>query len=340
MRALEPIFSCIDNNVHANRGNEKTFGLDSFTDFFFKSAWGIVGPDFLEVVQYFFAFFTLLATFNATSISLVPKCDNLSYVKDFQPISYCSAVYKCTTKVLVNRMTPFLPALIFNSQSAFVRRRSIIDNTMLAYELIQGYGRRHISPRCTLKVNLQKTFDSLHWGFLLSVLRAQGFPEKFLKWIEVCLTTPQFSVSFNGSLVSELFVAGVPQKELALMTTCTGFKVGKLPMRILDKIQEWSTKYLSYDGRLQLIKTVIFSVQTYWSCQFLMPKSVLKKVYQYCLSFFWKGKVGSGRGARVYWKAICLPKYEWGLGLKNVVEWNQACILQLIRTWLPGEGFL
>ncbi|KAK5774983.1 hypothetical protein PVK06_042848 [Gossypium arboreum] len=72
---------------------------------------------------------------------------------------------------------------------------------------------------------------------------------------------------------SELFVAKAPQEKLALMTTCSWFKVGRLPMRI----QWWSTKHLSHVGRLQLIKAVIFSVQAYWSCQFLMPKSVFMK---------------------------------------------------------------
>ncbi|KAH1092321.1 hypothetical protein J1N35_019578 [Gossypium stocksii] len=69
---------------------------------------------------------------------------------------------------------------------------------------------------------------------------------------------------------SELFVVGVPQEELAFMAICTGFKVGRLPVRylgvplvsrklsrsncaaltnrILDKIQGWSTKHLSYIG--------------------------------------------------------------------------------------------
>ncbi|KAK5811134.1 hypothetical protein PVK06_026456 [Gossypium arboreum] len=32
------------------QGNEKVPGLDGFTAFFFKSAWGTVGPDFLEAV--------------------------------------------------------------------------------------------------------------------------------------------------------------------------------------------------------------------------------------------------------------------------------------------------
>ncbi|KAK8358138.1 hypothetical protein V6Z11_A05G464200 [Gossypium hirsutum] len=80
------------------QGNEKAPSSNSFAAFFFKSAWGIVGLDFLEVVQYSFASSTLLASFNATSISFVPKCDNLSYVKDFWPISCCSVVYKCITK--------------------------------------------------------------------------------------------------------------------------------------------------------------------------------------------------------------------------------------------------
>ncbi|XP_016679213.1 uncharacterized protein [Gossypium hirsutum] len=98
-------------------------------------------------------------------------------------------------------MAPFVPVLISNSQSAFFTRLSITNNAMLADDLMQGNGRRHFSPRYALKVDLQKAFDSLQWGFLLSILRAQGFPEKFLKWNEVCLTTPRFSISLNGNLV-------------------------------------------------------------------------------------------------------------------------------------------
>ncbi|KAH1032786.1 hypothetical protein J1N35_044960 [Gossypium stocksii] len=128
--------------------------------------------------------------------------------------------------------------------------------------------------------------------------------------LDVAAINALFKLQLNTSK-SELLVAGVSQEELALMTTCTRFKVGRLPVRILDKIERWSTKHLGYASRPQLIKAVIFSVQAYWCRRFLMPKSVLKKVYQYYLSFFWKGKVGSDREARVCWKAICLPKLEW-----------------------------
>ena len=57
---------------------------------------------------------------------------------------------------------------------------------------------------------------------------------------------------------------------------------------------------------------------------------VLVKVNQLCAGFFWKGKEGSAKGARVKWKDICYPKSEGGLGLKDLFSWNQACIMQNI----------
>ncbi|KAH1032800.1 hypothetical protein J1N35_044974 [Gossypium stocksii] len=88
------------------------------------------------------------------------------------------------------------------------------------------------------------------------------------------------------------------------MTFCTRFKVGRLQMRYIgapfvsrkpshflhkkfsrsncvaltNRIQGWSTKQLNYVGRLQLIKAIIFSVQAYWSHQFLMLKIILNKL--------------------------------------------------------------
>ena len=61
-----------------------------------------------------------------------------------------------------------------------------------------------------------------------------------------------------------------------------------------------------------------------------MPKSVLKKINQLCSSFFWKGSDAPTRGARVKWSIICLPKIEERLGVKDIFNWNKACIIQNI----------
>ena len=67
---------------------------------------------------------------------------------------------------------------------------------------------------------------------------------------------------------------------------------------------------------------------------------MLKKVNQICLGFFRKGKSNSAKGARVNWHFICNPKKEGGLGLKDVLSWNQACILQKIWAIITKAGSL
>ncbi|KAL0292185.1 UNVERIFIED_CONTAM: hypothetical protein Sradi_6999000 [Sesamum radiatum] len=54
-------------------------------------------------------------------------------------------------------------------------------------------------PRCALKVDLRKAYDTVEWDFLTAVLILFGFPEQFIQWIVECVTTPSFSVCLNGA---------------------------------------------------------------------------------------------------------------------------------------------
>ena len=49
-----------------------------------------------------------------------------------------------------------------------------------------------------------------------------------------------------------------------------------------------------------------------------------------CAGFLWKGKEFTTKGARVTWKDVCHPRFERGLGLKDMVSWNKVCIMQNI----------
>ncbi|XP_039041009.1 uncharacterized protein LOC120179498 [Hibiscus syriacus] len=102
------------------------------------------------------------------AIALVPKQPNSCKAVDFRPISCCSAFYKTVTKIL---------------------------------ELVMGYGRNFISPRCAIKADLQKAFDSISWKFLLAILKGLGLPKQFISWIVACVMDSRFSIVLNGSLV-------------------------------------------------------------------------------------------------------------------------------------------
>ena len=121
-------------------------------------------------------------------------------MKDFRPISCCSIVYKCITKIMANRLKKYLPFIIERNQSAFIGKRSIIDNILMAQELVRGYGRTTLSPKCAVKIDLKKAFDSLSWEFIFEVMKTLKFPRDFIWWVRKCLTTPRFSISINGGL--------------------------------------------------------------------------------------------------------------------------------------------
>ncbi|XP_038990688.1 uncharacterized protein LOC120113688 [Hibiscus syriacus] len=183
------------------QGNDKAPGPDSYSPLFFKKSWPIIENDINAVVQQFFKESFLLPVFNATSIALIPEIPNPCKVKDFIPISCCSVFYKAISKILVKRLTSLIPDLTTLNQTTFVKDRSIIDNTLLAQELVRGYNIKHISPRCSLKIDLHKAFESLNWEFISVVLKAINLPSLFISWIETCYSTTQFSISFNGSLI-------------------------------------------------------------------------------------------------------------------------------------------
>ncbi|XP_039059083.1 uncharacterized protein LOC120202779 [Hibiscus syriacus] len=134
----------------------------------------IRGEDFTAAVKYFYSTSVMHPAFNSTTIVLVPKSLNPSSTKDFRPVSYCSMVYKTVTRILVDRLDPFFPSMVSLNQTAFVKGRCIVDNTLLAQEIVKGYARKTLSPMIALKIDLQKAFDSLNWEFLSAILEAMG----------------------------------------------------------------------------------------------------------------------------------------------------------------------
>ena len=79
-----------------------------------------------------------MTSINHTNLVLVPKKKSPSTPKDYRPISLCNVLYKIIFKVLPNRLKTVLPNIIDESQSAFVKRRMIFDNVMVAHETIQA----------------------------------------------------------------------------------------------------------------------------------------------------------------------------------------------------------
>ena len=151
---------------------------------------------------------------------------------------------------------------------------------------------------------------------------------------------------------SDIFTAGSDTNFKEYLLALFGFHHGTLPARhlgvplistrlsskdckillekIVARIKSWTSKHLSYGGRLQLIKSVLFSLQVYWMGLFILPKQVTDQVDQLLRSFLWSGTDQKLKGAKVSWEDITCQKSEGGLGIKKAAIWNKACMAKLI----------
>ncbi|XP_073060321.1 uncharacterized protein [Primulina eburnea] len=178
---------------------DKAPGADGYGSFFFKKAWPVVKNDVVSAVQEFFQSARLLKQWNHAVIALIPKSVDSSSVNEFRPISCCTVFYKIIAKILSKRLGEVVGSLIDEAQAAFIRGRSIVDNIHLAQELLRKYARKRGSPRCILKVDIQKAYDTVDWSFLKEVLSGLNFPRVFIDWIMECVSTTSYSISLNGN---------------------------------------------------------------------------------------------------------------------------------------------
>lgn len=130
---------------------------------YFKAAWRVIGDEVTAAILEFFNHGKLLKQVNSTLLSLIPKVENPSYASEFRPIACCNSIYKCMSKMLTGRLASVLPYLVNENQGAFTKGRSIIDNVLISQELIRLYNRKSASPRCLMKIDIQKAYDSVEW---------------------------------------------------------------------------------------------------------------------------------------------------------------------------------
>jgi hypothetical protein len=182
-------------------GPLKAPGPDGFPARFFQRHWETLRDDVIPVVRKVFHDGVMPPGINDTALVLIPKGNNPTELKDFRPISLCNVIYKIISKCLVNRLRPILNDIISPEQSAFVPRRLITDNAIIAFECIhaiqRGAGGRE--EFCAYKLDLSKAYDHVDWGFLKSLLEKLGFQSKWVQWIMTCVSSVRYTVRFNGA---------------------------------------------------------------------------------------------------------------------------------------------
>ncbi|XP_026384774.1 uncharacterized protein LOC113280350 [Papaver somniferum] len=209
----------LDNNTRFfhtmvnKRKHSNTINVLSDSDVIFRKVASTSNPVFTNNV--FDVIPKIITESDNVILNIIPTDSEIeSVVKSMPPWSspgpdgfqagLCNVSYKIISKILANRIKPYLKKLISPYQAAFVPGREIHDNIIISHEMIHSMKHKEgYSGTMALKLNLSKAFDRFEWNFLNEILLKFGFRTDFCNLIMQCVTTTNICVLLNGSTCNQ-----------------------------------------------------------------------------------------------------------------------------------------
>ena len=179
--------------------DNKSPGEDGFTKEFYEVFFDLLGKDLLNSYNEALNRGSSSVSQKRGTITVIPKDENLSDLKNWCPISLLNIDYKILLKALAKRMEQHLPKLIHSDQTGFVDGRYIGQNIRLLSDIMDFLD----SKKCHVR-RLRKGFRHLGMEFHIKNLEAFNFGNKFKKWFNVLYNNVQSSV-VNGGFMTNYF---------------------------------------------------------------------------------------------------------------------------------------
>lgn len=166
----EAIFSCYPEGAP---------GPDGLPILFYQKFLHLVKGDVVAMFSDFYSGKLDLYRFNFALVTLIPKVENASNMKQFRPISLLNCSFKMFSKLLTLRLGKVAQRLVSNNQNAFIKGRYILESVVVAHEVVHSLHKKK-ERGVILKLNYEKAYDRVSWNFLFEVLRSRGFSQKWL----------------------------------------------------------------------------------------------------------------------------------------------------------------
>ncbi|KAJ9539130.1 hypothetical protein OSB04_031863 [Centaurea solstitialis] len=227
-------------------------------------------------------------------------------------------------------LSPYLFTLVMEVFSSLFRRRLLYDRRFLLHKGCERLSITHLCFADDLMVFSRGDVESvrvlkeiLDEFAILSGLKP-SMPKSAVYFSNVDLATTN---AIRGVLPFQVGnlpfrYLGVPLSSKRLVVSDFAPLVAQVGTRVLN----WKSKFLSFGGRLQLIRSVLESLQLYWMTVFMLPSSVSQSIERMFRAFLWSQSENSQGKAKVAWDQVCRPKKYGGLGIKRLPVWNRALL--------------
>ncbi|GKB02067.1 RNA-directed DNA polymerase, eukaryota, reverse transcriptase zinc-binding domain protein [Tanacetum coccineum] len=345
--------------------SNKAPGPDGFTSEFFKKAWDIVGDEVCLAIKEFFRNGKLRGEENgpkrcAMEIDIQKAYDTVScsFLEDIlgkfrfhrRMVDWIMTCVKSTTFTIclngelngffkgvrgLRQGDPISPYLFTLVMEVFylIMEKNIEESKVFGYH----FGCKE------LKLSYMFFADDLLVLFKGNRESIKIVKKSLEEFSDVSGLVPNLGKSI-------IFFGSISERDKLDLLQVMPFKCGKFPVRYLgvpllakklgvgdckvlidkveDRINNWRNNALSYTGRIQLIASVLASMQMYWASVYLLPTTVINDLEKLFKRFLWNAGDSAKGKARVSWKVVCKPKDQGGLGIKSLKQWNEVLMIR------------
>ena len=188
-----------------NMKKDASPGQDGLTVTFYLQFWNLISDIFFKAMQHAQTMGLLLPSMRCGVICLIPKkAKDLTYVKNWRPITLLNVDYKLISKTLATRLASVLPQFIGVDQRGFVKGRFIGDNVFELYSLIAQADLEQENG-ILLQLDIEKAFNSISWNYLFEVLNNCSFPSYFIDWVQTLYFKKEVHIINNGHLSDPIY---------------------------------------------------------------------------------------------------------------------------------------
>ncbi|KAL9686221.1 hypothetical protein QQ045_023676 [Rhodiola kirilowii] len=175
-------------------------GPDGFSGKFFCACWTTIKHDLSRAVAGFFYGLQLPKQISGAQIILLPKVKNAVSFDKVRPISLCNFIHKIISRILNDRLKVVLPSLISEEQAGFIEGRNIHETIGLAHDIVNDINNKTFGGNMVVKFDMSKAYDRLSWRFILKMMRAYGFSERWCDLVYRNISNCWYSICWDGNM--------------------------------------------------------------------------------------------------------------------------------------------
>jgi len=143
--------------------------------------------------------------------SLIYKKGDSKNIKNYRPISILNTDLRWRENLMGHRMMEIADEFLSQEQMGFVKNRSLGDNVITVMLTIEQ-ARRKEEVIAMISLDQEKAYDRVRWSWLFAVMKYMGFPDTWIKMIELTYQNPAVRFLVNKNFTDEItYLCGILQ---------------------------------------------------------------------------------------------------------------------------------